>query len=289
MPTTRHIGSLADLAASYDVLLCDVWGVLHNGVSVWRAADDALAAFRAQGGTVVMITNAPRPAPPVIAQMQALGVTVDGPGAAFDSVVTSGDVTRALIAEGPSKVLHIGPTDDMTLYDGLDVERVAEAEAEAIVCTGPVDDAAEAPEDYLELWRRLAPRTLPMICANPDIVVERGHRLVPCAGALARDYAALGGPVRIAGKPHAPIYAEAVARAKTLRENVDPARCLAIGDGLPTDVRGAIDNGFDLLYISSGIHAADYGNPDEPDRAALDAWLAAKDAAPVATMPRLVW
>ena len=281
---------LRDLAPRYDAILCDVWGVLHNGVRAWEPAMDALLRFRQAGGRVVMITNAPRPAGPVTQQMAELGVALDPDRCPFDSVVTSGDVTRGLIADATGPVFHVGPTRDHTLYEGLDVSLAEEGEARTIVCTGLFSDEAgvsdaDEPENYHPLWKRLAARDLPFLCANPDIVVERGHRLEWCAGALARDYAALGGEVHIAGKPHPPIYAEAMRRL----DGVDPARALAIGDGLPTDVRGAHDNGFDLLYISAGIHAAEYGEPDDPDRERLAEWLEEHGARPVASMPRLVW
>ena len=219
------IDSLDSVTPRYKALLCDVWGVVHNGVTHFPAATAALQRARAAGLAVVLITNSPRRSADVIAQMRGLGV----PDGSFDRVVSSGDVTRDLIAEGPRKVLHIGPDRDFNLYDGLDVELVEEFEADGVVCTGLFDDEVETPADYAELLQRLRARNLPFICANPDIVVERGERLIWCAGALARDYAQMGGRTLIAGKPHAPIYraamkaaAEVLGRGVTVENHWDP-------------------------------------------------------------------
>ncbi|RWX62216.1 TIGR01459 family HAD-type hydrolase, partial [Mesorhizobium sp. M4B.F.Ca.ET.089.01.1.1] len=264
------IGSLADLSGSYDAILCDVWGVVHNGEWHFPQAAHALAATRAANVPVVLITNSPRRSADVVAQMNAIGVPTD----AYDRIVTSGDVTRDLIAEGPRKIFHIGPDRDFTLYDGLGVDLVEEFEASGVVCTGLFDDEVEKPSDYAELLRRLRARDLPFICANPDIVVERGERMIWCAGALARDYAQLGGRTLIAGKPYAPIYDVAMKEvASLIGRPVERSRVLAIGDGMMTDIKGAADNGFDVLYVSGGIHARDYGDPLQPDRERLAAFL----------------
>lgn len=278
------INTIADVAADYDVILSDVWGVIHNGEWSFPAAAAALAKMRAAGKTVIYITNSPRPRDGVITQMRSLGVPDD----AWDEVVTSGDVTRDLIKAVPRKVFHIGGERDLPIYDGTDAELVEEQEAQVIVCTGLFDDEVEKPEDYAPLLQRLRSRNLPFICANPDIVVERGERLIWCAGAIARGYGLLGGRTLVAGKPHAPIYDLAMREAARLRGGaIDPARVLAIGDGLLTDVKGAINNGFDLLYISAGIHAREYGAHGKPDSAKLAAWLEGHGVKPVATMPFL--
>ena len=279
----KRIESLQDIVSHYDVALCDVWGVLHNGIDAFAAASEALVKARAAGMTVVLITNSPRPSPGVIGQLKMIGVA-DG---AFDRIVTSGDVTRELIARGPKKVFLLGPDRDHPILDGLDVERVGEGEAEAIVCTGFFDDETETPEDYHDMLVAFEARKVPMICANPDLVVERGHRIIPCAGALAVYYNQLGGETRIAGKPHTPIYEAALAAVRDVRGDVALDRVVAIGDGLPTDVRGALDYGLDLLYISGGIHAADYALHGRTDEALLNAWLERENAAPKFWMPRL--
>lgn len=280
----QSIASLEALTGRYSALLCDVWGVIHNGVSAFPEAATALAAARDKGVAVILITNAPRPRDGVIAQLANLGV----PETAWDRVVTSGDVTRDLIRSGPRKVFHIGPERDYSLYDGLDIELVEEFEASAVVCTGLFDDEIETPDDYAEMLRRLRARDLPFICANPDIVVERGHQLIWCAGALARDYGQLGGRTLVSGKPHRPIYEAALqAAGEVLGREVAKAEALAIGDGMVTDVKGAADNGIDVLYVSGGIHARDYGEPHDPDPARLAAFLDKHGYAPVATIPRL--
>ncbi|MCV3242266.1 TIGR01459 family HAD-type hydrolase [Mesorhizobium sp. ZC-5] len=280
----KMISSLADLSGRYSAILCDVWGVLHNGEKPFPAAASALAAAREAGVPVVLITNAPRRTDDVVAQMNVIGV----PPSAYDRVVTSGDVTRDLISVGPRKVLHLGPERDMNIYDGLGVEAVEEFEADGVVCTGFYDDETEVPADYAELLRRLRARNLPFICANPDIVVERGERLIWCAGALARDYAQLGGRTLIAGKPHAPIYEAAMAAVSDIvGRAVERSEVVAIGDGMMTDVKGAADNGFDVLYVSGGIHARDYGDVLQPDADRLAAFLEKHGYRPVATIPRL--
>ncbi|RUW90068.1 TIGR01459 family HAD-type hydrolase [Mesorhizobium sp. M7A.F.Ca.US.010.02.1.1] len=278
------ISSLEDVSKAYSAILCDVWGVVHNGETHFPVAASALARAREAKIPVVLITNSPRRSADVVAQMNAIGV----PPSAYDRVVTSGDVTRDLIAEGPRKIFHIGADRDVTLYEGLDVELVEEFEASGVVCTGLFDDEVEKPEDYTELLRRLRARNLPFICANPDIVVERGERMIWCAGALARDYAQLGGRTLIAGKPYAPIYNLAMKEvAEILGQPVERGQVLAIGDGMMTDVKGAADNGFDVLYVSGGIHARDYGDTLYPDPARLAAFLEKHGYGPVAVIPRL--
>lgn len=279
----ERIRSFADIAGRYDVVLCDVWGVLHNGVEAFSAACEALLAARAAGLTVVLITNSPRPHPGVKVQIRGLGV----PDGAYDRIVTSGDVTRALIAAGPKKIRFIGAERDHVLLDGLDVTPVDIGEAEAVVCAGPRHDETETAEDYRAELSALAARGLPFVCANPDLVVERGHRLIPCAGALAALYEALGGKTAIAGKPHRPIYDKSLAEARAVRGDVDLSRVVAIGDGLPTDVRGAEACGLDVLYISGGIHARDYVEAGRTDEARLEAFLAREGAHPKWWMPRL--
>lgn len=279
-----EIGSLDPLAERYAAILCDVWGVIHNGVGAFAEATDALSRARRAGKAVVLITNAPRPHGIIGEQLRALGVE----DAAWDRVVTSGDVTRELIGQGPRRIFHLGPERDLAIYDGLDVELAEEAEASGVVCTGLFDDETETPEDYGELLQRLRARDLPLICANPDIVVERGDRLVWCAGALARDYALLGGRTQIAGKPHRPIYEAALAAAgEVLGRPVGASDALAIGDGVLTDVKGADSAGIDVLFVTGGIHAREYGQADVPDPDRLAAFLEKHGHRPLAVMPRL--
>ena len=279
VPRTRGLQELAD---RYDAILCDVWGVLHNGQQIWNEAAAALIRFRKAGGKVVMITNAPRPKQPVLDRL----VAMDAPDGIFDDLVTSGDVTRELIQQVDGSIYYLGPERDLTLFEGLDVTFSEPETASGVVCTGLLDDRSETPEDYKELLQRLHDLELPFICANPDLVVEFGDRLLWCAGALARDYKALGGDTRIVGKPYAPIYDAALSR---IGNGVEKARVLAIGDGLPTDIAGAQNNGLDSLYVSNGIHAGEYANHGADPEEGLQAFLTANGAAPVAWMPRLAW
>lgn len=272
----RRITDLDQLTGSADILLCDVWGVIHNGVNPFQLSVEALKAARQRGQTVILITNSPRPAGGVIRQFETIGVDPD----CWDDIVTSGDVTRQLVTEGPKQIYFLGPERDSALVGGLDVELVGPDAARAVLCTGLFDDETEQAEDYRSMLETFRARDLPFICANPDRMVERGDRLVPCAGALADLYVELGGETRIAGKPHAPIYREAMARARAIRGNADQARALAIGDGVHTDIRGALDNGFEAIFIARGIHANHYLNGRVTDEARLQAFLDAEGVAP---------
>lgn len=292
MPTPPvFVSGLSALAGRYDALLCDVWGVVHNGVAAWPAASEALSRFRAGGGRVVLLTNAPRPAGPIHVQLAGLGVPRD----AYDDIVTSGDVTRDVIArlaaEGRRKVHLVGPDRDLPLVEGLPIELAAAEAAEQIVCTGLFDDETETPDDYRERLAGYVARGLPFVCANPDRVVERGDRLIWCAGALADLYAGMGGEVHLLGKPHAPIYAAARARiAAVLGRPLDERRVLAVGDGLLTDVLGGFREGLDVLLVTAGIHAAEFGaDPERPDPAKVGAVLAEHGITVAAALPRLVW
>lgn len=279
----QRIQSFRDIASQYDVVLCDVWGVLHNGVEVFSYASEALAEARAAGLTVVLITNSPRPHPGVKVQIRGLGVL----DTAYDRIVTSGDVTRALIAEAPKKIWFIGAEKDHPLLDGLGVTQVGLEEADVVVCAGLRDDEVETIEDYREELTALAARKLPFICANPDLIVERGHKLIPCAGALAQLYEELGGASSIAGKPHRPIYEKSLAEAREVHGDFDLSRVIAIGDGMPTDVRGAEAFGLDVLYVSGGIHAQHYVEGGRTDEGKLTAFLAEENAHPKWWIPRL--
>lgn len=279
----QRIENFAEITSHYDAVFCDVWGVLHNGVSPFPKAAAALQAAREAGLTVVLITNSPRIAPLVVDQLRNIGIQDE----AYDRIVTSGDVTRGLIAEGPKKVFLLGPDRDIAIIEGIGVTRVSEEEADCVVCTGFFDDETETPEDYTDMLKAFQARDVPMICANPDLIVERGHKMIPCAGAMAAYYDQLGGKTRIAGKPHKPIYDAVLSVAREMRGDLKMDRILAIGDGMPTDVRGALDYGLDLLYISGGIHAAEYTLNGETDEAILTAYLEREKATPKWWMPRL--
>jgi HAD superfamily hydrolase (TIGR01459 family) len=253
LTSIRLIHGLGDIADDFDVLLCDIWGVIHDGVTADQKACAALARWTSTRGPVVLISNSPRPAPEVVAQLDDLRV----PRAAWSDIVTSGDATRALLAaRAPGPAFRIGPNRDAPLYEGLGLGFSPLEDAAFIACTGPNDDEVETPEDYRDILTRAAERGLQMICANPDIVVQRGDRLIYCGGALAQLYGALGGAAIMAGKPHAPIYDLALDRARALMEGpLTMDRVLAIGDGMATDVAGANAAGLDVLFIAKGVHA----------------------------------
>ena len=283
------LSGLGELAARYDGILSDVWGVVHDGVAACSSACAALQGFRARGGVVVLISNAPRPSRAVETQLRELKV----PDTAYDAFVTSGDVTRELLAERHrgARLLHIGPERDRVLFEDLDVRLVAaEAAAELVVCTGLYDDTSETPDDYNGLLAALARRGLPFLCANPDRVVMRGADIVYCAGAISDRYRELGGRPQVIGKPHADIYRAALDALAGLRgAEIDRRRVLAIGDSVSTDLRGAADQGLDVLFIAGGIHAAELGLPEAPDPERIAALLAAENLRPVGVQCYLDW
>jgi HAD superfamily hydrolase (TIGR01459 family) len=287
MSSPALIDHVASLGGSYDLVLSDVWGVVHNGVAAFPDACDALKRFRDAGAAVVLITNAPRPSEAVVRMLDRLAV----PRAAYDGIVSSGDVTRGVIAgRAGESVLQIGPERDHSIFDGLGVSFAPVETADYVVCTGLFDDERETADDYRELLAKVRARNLFMVCANPDIVVERGDRLVYCAGAIADLYAHMGGEVLYAGKPYAPIYDAAVAKAAAqLKRDIPRRRVLAIGDSVRTDLKGAQAYGIDCLFVTAGIHAEELGDRSNPNTKALGEMFAAAGAAPKAVTRRLAW
>lgn len=286
----KSVLSFADhfelLADRYDVLLCDVWGVVHNSIVAFPQAADALVRFRQRGGAVVLITNAPRPGTIVGHYLDKLGL----PRSSYDAIMASGDVTRHVIAKRQGRVYHLGPERDLPIFQGLDLQFAPPDRADFAVCTGLFNDDTETPDDYRELLGAMRARNMFMLCANPDLVVERGEKLIYCAGALADVYAALGGEVFYAGKPHAPIYKEALAMAQAVRgTEVRSDRMLAIGDSIRTDLKGARDFGLDCLFVTAGIHSEEFGGRDSPDLAALAEAFRNAGVMPTAITRRLAW
>lgn len=287
-PSVPVLAGFSEIADRYDLLFCDIWGVLHDGTRAFADAGEALSRYRAGGGSVVLVSNAPRPHPEVIRMLDNLGV----PRSAYDAMVTSGDVTRTEIAARPGgAVFHLGPDRDLPIFTGLDARRVRLEEADYVVCSGPFDDEHETPDDYREMLTAMRARDLLMICANPDLVVERGDQLIYCAGALAELYETLGGRVIYAGKPHRPVYEAALTRATEIR-GTTPARerILAVGDAIRTDVAGAAVMGVAALLVARGIHAADVAGADgKLAHDVLAAWLATQTPRPQAVIDSLVW
>jgi len=293
-PLLSAFGAIAD---SYDLILCDVWGVLHNGLKPFPGTVDALERFRAKGGQVILVSNAPVPAGTVRRRLDKIGV----PRKSYDSIVTSGDAILPHIVErGDAPLLHIGPGKDKSLFRtakmrGAAVRLADLAQASYIVCTGLDDPDREELKDYDERLAIMLERRLPFLCANPDIVVHVGATVVLCAGALAERYEAMGGPIVQVGKPHAPIYELALSTGeRLLGRSVSKARTIAIGDAMQTDVKGARDQGIDSLFITTGIHQHDIMKAggdgalsiDEPALANL---FAASGFAPVYSMAGVRW
>ena len=281
------ISGLSDLSGRYDAVLSDVWGVIHNGVSAFPEAVEALRAFRRAGGRAVLITNAPRPSAPIVAMLDRLGVPRD----AYDAIVSSGDSTRAMIEKYRGKAIHhVGPpTEDDALYDGLDLRRTDAEEAEVVVVTD-LDTDDDTPEMYRERAKLWLSRKLPMICANPDRVVEHGDKIIYCGGALGDLYSAMGGMVHMAGKPYPPIYEQAFALAeKAAGGTLDKSRVLAIGDSVRTDAAGAAQFDIDLLFITGSIHAAELDAFGKPDPQAIADLIAPSRARVAGYLPRLAW
>ncbi|GLK67689.1 TIGR01459 family HAD-type hydrolase [Hansschlegelia plantiphila] len=276
----------APLAAAYDVALCDVWGVLHDGVHAHQEAGDALTRFRAGGGVVILVSNAPKPSEWVIEHLDERGV----PRSAWDAVVTSGDVARHMLAVRDCwTVHHIGPDRDLPLMGDSRLKLVGPDEAPIVVVTGLIDDQTETPEDYSDRLAALKERRLPMICANPDLVVQVGEQKLWCAGAIADLYQTMGGETLFAGKPYAPIYDAAMRMAEEILDRkLDRSRAIAIGDAVRTDLAGATAAGVDCVFVADGIHGEELGR-GSPDPEKLAALFAEHGYAPVAVMPRLVW
>ena len=288
---TRIVDSLSDLAADYDAVFCDIWGVLHDGVTVFPEAAAALRSFRRSGGRVILITNAPRPRGQVALQLDSLGASRD----LWDDIITSGDSAQAALVAGAvgRKVHHIGPERDQAFFFELPpeltagtVDLVPLAEAEGIACTGLFDDEVETPDDYRGTLLLAREKGLKLLCANPDIVVDRGDKRIYCAGAIAQAYAGIGGQSLYFGKPHPPIY-DLARRRLALLERIPDERILAIGDGPSTDLAGAMGEDLDCLFVTGGLLAEETGTVDQPDPQKLSGWMAAAKVCPAYAIGRL--
>src|SRR3982074_905511 len=284
MTTLRFVENLRDLVGEVDVVLSDIWGVVHNGLEAFPEACEALHTFRRRGGTVILITNAPRPADSVQRTLRKLHVADE----TYDAIVSSGDLTRHYVSNHPGKKVYwLGPERHNSIHRGLDPILAPLDQADYIVCTGPFDDETESAEDYRGMMLLARERHLKLICANPDIVVERGDRLVYCAGAIAELYRELGGEVIFYGKPHRPIYQRAVELAAERRNQATPrAKVLAIGDSVRTDLAGAHGFGINCLFLTRGINAGDFEGIDQLDPASVKELFGHP---PLALMRELRW
>jgi HAD superfamily hydrolase (TIGR01459 family) len=287
---TEIITTLADVAPRYEAVFCDLWGCLHNGVTPFPDAVAALRAYKAAGGTVLLLTNSPRPKSSVIKQLDSIGVPRD----CYDEVVSSGDAAQYALVTGAvgRRVFHIGAPKDQVFFTDFaeDVAMIAAKEppimqvplndAEGIVCTGLFDDATETPDDYAAQLLLAKTRGLPMLCANPDIIVDLGDKRIYCAGAIAQAYEAKGGTTLYFGKPHPPIYDLARRRLSALMAR-DDVPVLCIGDGISTDIQGGQSEGLDTLFVTGGLAADQFGSDSSnPNKDLLESWLAEKMLSP---------
>ena len=288
---TQIITSLAEISDRYDALFCDLWGCVHDGLTPFAEAIAAMQTFRLKGGTVMLVTNAPRPHEPVRRQLERIGVPED----AYDGIATSGDSARAAMFRGAvgENVYFIGQPQDQVFFSQLElienpvtITQVSVEEADGIVCCGPFDSLAD-----LEVMRPqflLAKnKGLKLLCANPDIVVDRGDTREWCAGALAQLYTELGGESLYFGKPHPPIYDLARRRLDALGKSIPDHRILCVGDGVLTDIDGALGEELDSLFITGGLAARETKTENQPDPTALEAYLANEMMQPTYSIGKL--
>ena len=259
---------LRDIAERYDAILCDVWGVIRDGRALIPSALTALSHFRALGKPVVLISNSPRRSTSLLHFMAEMGAPSGPRSAAWDGAVTSGDATYDLLTGlAPGPAYKLGPDYDDALYEGTGLTFVPTLEdARFIACTGLIDYENETPEEYRGFLTQALDLELPMVCANPDLIVQVGDRLLLCGGALAALYEQMEGVVFYAGKPHPPIYDLAYRQLQEITgHGIEKEAILAIGDGPVTDILGAQQEGLDCLFIGSGI-AGQTADPVDSDR-----------------------
>lgn len=281
----RILSGFGEVASRYDVALIDLWGVVHNGKEPYPDVLDCLDRMRAAGIARILLSNAPRRAAAVARQIAGFGIGPD----AYDQIVSSGDVTHTALRDGlpalrgQTRYFYCGPRKDTGLLEGLDFEAVPDlGDAGFLLVAGLRNDETETATDYEDLLQAAHVRGLPLVCVNPDISVMRGTRILPCAGAIAARYEALGGQVIQFGKPFAPAYEACMAG-----RSVPRSRVVAIGDSPRTDIAGANAYGIESIFVTGGLHRDDVGDPIDPDR--LAAFVEAGDSRPTAVLPRLVW
>jgi HAD superfamily hydrolase (TIGR01459 family) len=281
---TQIVNALSDISAQYDALFVDLWGCVHNGVRAFDAANKALIEYRAGGGIVVLVTNSPRPRAQVEQQLADFGVARD----AWDSIASSGDSARSALFLGAvgQKVYFIGTDAELPFFeplklidDPIQISHVLIEEAEGIVCTG-LPTADGTPDDVRAPLLYAKQKGLKLLCANPDIIVDRGDKREWCAGAVAQTYSEMGGTSLYFGKPHAPIYDLARRRLSAIRPNIPDDRILAIGDGITTDIQGAIGEGIDSLFITGGLAAKETATVTQPDPEKLSQYVSEKQLGP---------
>ena len=281
----RIVENLAEISDAYDAVFCDLWGCLHDGVRALPEAVEALRGYKARGGKVVLLTNAPRPRADVARQLDRFGVPTD----CWDTIATSGDSARVAMFRGiiGNKVWFMGQDYDMTFFkppriveDPVPVERVALEDAEGIACLGPFEPHADPSVNRPE-FLYAKQKGLKLLCANPDLVVDRGGVREWCAGALAALYTEMGGESLYFGKPHPPVYTLARQRLSALGEDIPDSRILCIGDGINTDIMGAMGEDLDSLFITGGLAKDETRTERQPEQHALDAFVAAEQMSPI--------
>ena len=285
MSLPQMLSGLSQIATDYDALIVDIWGVLHNGRAPFAGVDAALKQYRESGGKVLLLSNAPRPGPSAVKRLEVIGNRRDG----FDDILTSGDAVRALMqdmGQQGKKVCHIGPDKDADLIADLEVEFVDENAADAILFSGPYDDTTETPADYADMLARIKARNLPLLCPNPDRIVQYGDQVIYCAGAIAEAYENIGGEVVWVGKPYPMVYARARAMLRDMT-GLETPRLLAIGDGPKTDILGAQAANIDALFIAGGLAGASGADIETPE--AIAAILAEENTQARYAMRHLVW
>ena len=272
------VDSLSEISGRYDALFCDLWGCMHDGVRTYPEAIDALRAFRAKGGKVVLVTNAPRPRAGVEHQLEVLGVPPD----CWDTISTSGDSARVAMFRGAigNRVWFMGQDHDLPFFeppaivsDPVDLRLVELKDATGIACLGPLDAQADPAVNRPE-FLHAKQKGLKLLCANPDLVVDRGEIREWCAGALAQLYTEMGGVSLYFGKPHPPVYALARERLAQIGAQVPDERILCIGDGIRTDIMGALGEDLDSLFVTGGLAREQTSTTRQPEQGALDAFIA---------------
>lgn len=282
---TRILDSFEQIAGRYDAAFVDLWGCLHNGYEPFVAAVACLEKFRDKGGKIILLTNSPRPRPSVIKQLDKIGVARD----LYHDIAASGDASQFSLAMGDVgyNVYHLGPGRDSGFFENLpadilkgrEIARVPLDQATGIVCTGLFDDDTETPEDYRETFLYAKNKGLKLLCTNPDLIVDKGDTRIYCAGALAQLYEEMGGISLYFGKPWPAIYDLARRRLADIAD-VEDQRIICVGDGIRTDIRGAIAEDLDSLFITGGLAAAETGTLGQPDPAKLTAYLNAAQLSP---------
>ncbi|MCO4841751.1 MAG: TIGR01459 family HAD-type hydrolase [Yoonia sp.] len=289
---SQIISAFDEISGQYDAAFVDLWGCMHNGITPFQDAIAAMKAFRAKGGIVVLVTNSPRPRFSVKGQLEEMGMLDD----CYDTIATSGDSARSAMFQGVvgNKVYFMGEaTRDADFFKPLnllenpiEIERVPLTQATGIVCCGPFDTQAD-PDVNRTDFLCAREKGMKLLCANPDIIVDRGETREWCAGALAALYTEMGGESLYFGKPHPPIYDLARRRLAALDNTPSDPRIICIGDGIRTDVLGGMQEDLDTLFISGGLAAAETKTTGQPDPAALSTYLETEMLSPTYTIGHL--